>query len=100
MDVRKFCNANRIIYQPYASGRNIRFLPANIQATLNNLASKYGVTPYAVVLRYFIQTKNIAVIPRTNNADHLEINMNAYQWSLSTEDMEALGWGSDTKNEL
>ena len=100
IDVRSFCKMNNIVYQPYASGRNIRFLSPSIQSVLSRLADKYSVSVYAVVLRYFIQTKNIAVIPRSNNIEHLAENLNVFQWSLSNDDLEELGWGSNANSEL
>jgi diketogulonate reductase-like aldo/keto reductase len=100
LEVRQLCAKHKIVYQPYASGRNIRFLSQDIQASLNRMATKYSTTPYAVILKFLVQTGNLAAIPRTNNVDHLAPNLQVFDWTLDNEEMEALGWRNDASAEL
>jgi methylglyoxal/glyoxal reductase len=100
MDVRKFCTDFKILYQPYASGRNIEHLPEDIKETVYKIAEKHSQSPYAVILRFFVQTGSTTIIPRSNNLDHLHDNVKVFDWKLDDEDMLALGWGDITRNEL
>jgi diketogulonate reductase-like aldo/keto reductase len=100
MDVRTWCDQTTTIYQPYAQGRNVNTLPDDVKAKVGAIASHYSnKTPYALALRFFLQT-GAAVIPRSNNKDHLVENLNVLSWDLTDKHMEELGWPSKTKAEL
>jgi len=91
LDVRAWCQTHNVIYQPYASLRNLEFVSPDIQNTLQVIASQRHLSVHNVVLRFFIQTGS-AVIPRSRNKNHLLENMNVFSWELDPDEMRSLGW--------
>jgi 2,5-diketo-D-gluconate reductase B len=71
-------------YTPLARGR------VNKDATLLQLAEKYGKTPSQITLAWLLQQKNISPIPKAGSEKHLRENMDASDIKLSEEDMELL----------
>jgi diketogulonate reductase-like aldo/keto reductase len=55
IDVREWCINNNAIYQPYASIRNLIFLPNDIKKHLNNIANSRNISTHAVSLKFFTQ---------------------------------------------
>lgn len=53
------------------------------------LAEKYNKTPAQILLRFLTQ-KNIAVIPRSTQAEHIQENFNLFDFTLSAEEMVQL----------
>ncbi len=99
LDVREWCARNGVIYQPYASGRNIATLPDDIRSTVNDIATSVNQTAYAVQLRFFAQSGAVT-IPRSQNLNHLADNLLVFNWDLREEDMIKLGWPADANQEL
>ena len=89
--VRQFCKEHHILYQPYASMRNIRDLSSETRTTLQSIARQHGKSEYATTLRFFLQT-GAAMIPRSSKSENLVKNINTFDWRLSDEDMQRLGW--------
>lgn len=89
--VRDFASQHDIIYQPYASLRNINAIPPTVTEKLQAIADERQLTIYQVALRFFVQT-GCAVIPRSSQSQHLKENLEVFKWSLSREEMDALGW--------
>jgi diketogulonate reductase-like aldo/keto reductase len=57
--------------------------------TIRMIADKHDVTPAQVSLRWLLQ-KGCIVIPRSSSEEHLMKNMDLYDWSLSTVDVQAI----------
>ena len=79
---------NNIIHEswsPFGEGKiNIFNDPAVI-----NIAKKYNKKESQIILRYLIQ-KNIVVIPRSTNPEHIKENFNVFDFKLDDEDMNTL----------
>lgn len=71
-------------YTPLARGR------VNQYSTLISLAGKYGKSPSQVVLRWFLQQKNVCPIPKAGSEKHLKENMEIFDFQLPGEDMKAI----------
>jgi diketogulonate reductase-like aldo/keto reductase len=90
--VRKWCDRNDIIYQPYASIRNLRFQSLKLRSQTQMISKNYNVTEYDVNLRFFLQT-GASIIPRASHYEHLKRNIEIpLSWSLSEDEMKDLGW--------
>lgn len=57
---------------------------------LQEMAEKYDKTQYQIALNWLISQKNVVTIPKTTQLAHLEENLRALGWELSTEDMDRL----------
>lgn len=90
-DVRAWCRDHGVLYQPYASIRNMDKLPAETLSALQRIASERAVSPHSVALRFFIQSGS-GVIPRSKDAAHLKENLNAFSYELADSEMMELGW--------
>jgi len=95
--VRNWCHKNQVIYQPYASGRNLHRLNPRLGDSLKRIAANHKVSTYALTLRFFLQT-GAAMIPRSNNMENLKANIQVLlgpgggDWGLEEEEMHELGW--------
>lgn len=58
---------------------------------LKRIGEKYGKTSSQVVLRWLIQLDNISVIPKASSEEHLEENLDIFDFELSKEDMNEIG---------
>ncbi|KAI5949129.1 GRE3 [Candida theae] len=58
-------------------------------ATIKSIASKHKKTPAQVLLRWATQ-RGIAVIPKSNNPDRLNQNLNVNDFDLSKEDLQEI----------
>ena len=73
-------------YAPLGQGnRNEMFHEPDVTA----LSDKYGKTPAQILLRFLTQ-KNIAVIPRSTQPEHIKENINIFDFSLTDEEMTTL----------
>lgn len=91
VDVRRWCTANSVIYQPYASIRNLSSLPDATKATLRRIAAEKGTSEHVIALSFFIQT-GASIIPRATSVDHLHANIKASEYTLTQEELAELGW--------
>lgn len=57
--------------------------------TIKKLASDLGKTPAQVILRWLVQ-RNIAVIPKSTNPDHMRENTKIFDFKLSEENMKTM----------
>ena len=53
--VREWCGEHTVLFQPYASIRNIDALPKEVHASLHRIAENYNVSPQSVAIRFFLQ---------------------------------------------
>jgi 2,5-diketo-D-gluconate reductase B len=57
---------------------------------LNDLAEKYGKTPAQISLRWLIEQEQVTVIPKASSKEHLEQNIDVYDFTLEDEDFYAI----------
>lgn len=69
----------------FAEGQNGIFS----NAILKNIGAKYGKIPAQVVLRWLTQ-RGIPVIPKTIRKERMRENINVFDFSLDSSDMEAI----------
>lgn len=73
-------------YAPLGQGnRNEMYTEPAVLA----LAEKYGKTPAQILLRFLIQ-RNIAVIPRSTDPEHIRENFAVFYFSLDAAEMDTL----------
>jgi 2,5-diketo-D-gluconate reductase B len=85
-ELKAFCDKHEIrltAYSPIAQGQDLK-LPM-----IAELAKKYDRSPSQVVLNWLIR-KNLIVIPRATNREHLLDNWQTLEWELSPEDVEKI----------
>ena len=71
-------------YSPLAKGRVFA------DQTLTQLSGKYGKTVGQLVLRWLLQQGNISVIPKASSAERIKENLDIFDFSLTTDDMEII----------
>lgn len=57
---------------------------------LEEIARKYGKTPYQVALNWLIAQPNVVAIPKTAELKHLDENLGALGWEMDRADRERL----------
>jgi diketogulonate reductase-like aldo/keto reductase len=87
-----FCGTEHIIIQAYSPLTRANRLD---DPTLREVASGYGKTPAQVLLRWSLQ-HGVIPIPKANKREHLEENLDVFDFQLSDADMARL----DELNEL
>lgn len=90
-EVRIWCKKHEVVYQPYASIRNLDSLPEDLTFALKRIAFNRGVSIHSVATRFFIQS-GASVIPRSSDEIHLRENLEAFKYSLDEAEMKELGW--------
>lgn len=71
-------------YSPLGKGEAIK-VPLLIE-----LAEKYGKTPSQIALRWLIEQEQVVVIPKASTREHMEENMDIYDFSLEDDDFYAI----------
>jgi len=71
-------------YSPLAQGR------VTEDPLLNKLAEKYGKTPAQIALRWLIEQEQVVAIPKASSTEHLEENMDVYDFHLEDDDFYAI----------
>ena len=71
---------------PFAEGRNDFFT----NPVLKVIGEKYGKSVAQTALRFLIQ-RDVVVIPKSTHKERMEQNLDVFDFSLSAEDMEAIG---------
>jgi len=82
----KFCEQHKIIveaYSPLTRGRKLD------HTKLKTISEKYGKTPAQILLRWGIQ-QGIIQIPKSGNKQHLQENIDIFNFKLTEKDMEML----------
>ncbi len=57
---------------------------------IQELAEKYGKTPAQIALRWLIEQEKVVVIPKASSKEHLEQNMDIYDFVLEDDDFYAI----------
>ena len=84
-DLLEYCIEDEIMltaYSPLARGR------AAGNATLSKIGSRYGKTASQVALRWLIQQETVSAVPKASSRDHLEENIDVFDFKLSDEEMQ------------
>jgi diketogulonate reductase-like aldo/keto reductase len=85
-DLLAFCEDNDIqleAYAPIAKGR------VADDTTLGDIADNYDKTPVQVALRWAVQ-HGVVSIPRSSDHDHIEENIDVFDFELSERDMQRI----------
>lgn len=88
--IRLYCETHNIVFQPYASMRNLAAVGGATKRALTDAASAHQVTPYAVALRFLLQT-GAQMIPRSSRLSHLKENIQVFDFALTEEEMRKIG---------
>ena len=57
---------------------------------LNRIGDQHGKTAAQVSLRWLIQQQAVAAIPKTGNVDRCHENLEIFDFSLTTEEMDEI----------
>ncbi len=82
----KYCEDNQIqlqAYSPLTKGQKLG------DKTLKEIGDKYGKSPSQILIRWCLQ-HNVPTIPKSADKQHLEQNINVFDFNLSHKDMEKL----------
>jgi 2,5-diketo-D-gluconate reductase B len=71
-------------YRPIARGE------VSDDETLREIGEAHGKTPAQVALRWLIQQEKVAAIPKATSEEHLEGNLNVFDFELSDEEMKRI----------
>jgi diketogulonate reductase-like aldo/keto reductase len=71
-------------YSPLAHGGALG------DATLNQVGDRYGKSAAQVALRWVLQHDQVATIPKATSRDHLEANLDIFDFELTDEEMGAI----------
>ena len=74
-----------VSWGPFAEGRKDFFT----NPTLVEIGQKYGKSSAQVALRFLLQS-DVVVIPKSTHKERMEQNINVFDFTLSSEDMEAI----------
>ncbi|CDH51044.1 xylose reductase [Lichtheimia corymbifera JMRC:FSU:9682] len=56
---------------------------------IKDIAAKYNRNPSEVALRWSLE-RNVAVVPKSLNVDRMKMNLEALNWSMDEEDVQAI----------
>jgi len=71
-------------YSPLAQGKVLE------DKTLIDIGKEYGKTPAQVSLRWLIEQENVVAIPKASSKEHLEENIDIFDFALSDEHFEMI----------
>ena len=84
-DLLEYCIEGNVMltaYSPLARGK------AADDGTLSEMGSRYGKNASQVALRWLIQQENVSAIPKASSRDHLEENIDVFDFDLTDEEMQ------------
>jgi len=56
---------------------------------IKELAVKYNITPAQICLRWGLQ-KEVVIIPKSGSEEHLQENLEIFDWEISGNDMKRI----------
>ncbi|MFY0684945.1 MAG: aldo/keto reductase [Balneola sp.] len=71
-------------YSPLAQAKILE------NSLISDLAEKYGKTPAQISLRWLIEQEQVVVIPKASSKEHLEANLDIYDFVLEDDDFYAI----------
>ena len=87
-EIIPYCQENNIIIMAYRPIERGFLLKPN--SLLDDLSRKYSKTKAQIAMNWLVSKKNVVVIPKSINIDHLKENLGAISWSLSDDDIKLL----------
>lgn len=89
-DLLKYCKENNVILQAYCSlgGTSSNDKKLLEEPIVKSISKKLNVTPSQLLLSWALH-KNVAVIPKSTNPDHIKQNF-MLNFIISSEDMSSL----------
>ena len=92
-----YCQPRGILVIAYSPlGQDFKLLDRPV---LHRMAKKYDATPAQVALAWVLSHSGVMPIPRTNNVDHLKLNIEAAQLELDPADVAELETEYDIQQE-
>lgn len=85
-DHKAYCDEKNILIQAYSPLTRITRLD---EPALQQIANKYQKSPAQILIRWNLQFGTIP-IPKANNKDHIEENIDVFDFEISDEDMNTL----------
>jgi diketogulonate reductase-like aldo/keto reductase len=85
-EITKYCKEKGIImvaYSPLTQGRRLK------DATIAQMAEKYGKTPAQIVLRWCLQ-QGVVAIPKSDREERIVENKGIFGWELSNDDCQII----------
>ncbi len=86
-DTLTYCQSNNIMltaYTPFAKGK------VHQNSVLSELAERYNKTPAQITLRWLTQQPMVSTIPKSSHRQHLEENINIFDFELSSKDLTSI----------
>ncbi len=71
-------------YSPLAQGEVFNI------PLLQELSEKYGKTPSQIALRWLVEQEQVVAIPKASSREHMEENLNIYDFTLEDDDFYAI----------
>lgn len=87
-EIIPFCQKNNIIVIVYRPIERGFLLKPNV--ILDILSKKYHKTKAQIILNWLVSKKNLVVISKSTNIEHLKENLGAEGWNLSEEDINLI----------
>lgn len=85
-EMKKYCDKNKIVIQAYSPLTRKKRLDEKM---CTEIAENYNKTPAQILLRWSVQMGSVP-IPKANTKDHLEENLDIFDFEISDEDMQEL----------
>jgi diketogulonate reductase-like aldo/keto reductase len=86
-DLLSYCQAEDVLltaYSPLARGGLLD------DEVLIDIGAAYGKSPAQVALRWAVQHHNVVAIPKSSDPEHLEANLDVFDFTLSGDQMERI----------
>ncbi|MFP8891075.1 aldo/keto reductase [Natrialbaceae archaeon A-CW2] len=87
-DLLEYCRDQNVLltaYSPLAKGDVLE------DETLVEIGDRYGKSPAQVALRWLVQQEGVVAIPKASSREHLEANLDVFDFKLSREEMAQVG---------
>ena len=85
-DLIEYCHDHDIVVEAAAPLARTAILDDPV---INDIADKHDVMAAQVALRWSLQ-KDVVVLPKSTNPDHIKANLDLFEWSLDDNDMDRL----------
>ena len=85
-ELKAFCNGNNIVltaYSPLGQGDDLKLVP------IKRLAKKYEKTTSQIIIKWLL-SKDLIVIPRSSNKQHIKENFDVFDFNLKQEDRKLI----------
>jgi len=93
-DLLDYCQEHDIVVEAAAPLGRAKILD---DPTVNGIAEKHGVTPAKVALKWALD-KDVVVLPKSTNPEHIRANLDLFDWSIDAGDARRLNRIDRTEN--